>query len=916
MNQQFQGWHAVAEILGREAEKQSQLGDQAARLNAGQRASVREIASRIPSNGVLVADEVGMGKTRIAVEVARSVTSAGGRVAILVPPGLGYQWQAELRDGGINDVAPILRSLNGYLAAWEDNGEQVPRPWFEEPVVVVSHAFTNWRFGENPAKWRWALLPELYARWRKATQKRLPRNYGLDETPEAKRLRWASNAAQSIADNVPTYQKYAKHPVRRRLDRLLKEISWPRPRDASEYSQRGKLRPWLEECVGFGLGVFDLVIIDEAHKSRGEESSLSRLLEEVIVSANGARRVALTATPVELDVRQWSNTLRRLKSADLETIQQAIEDYAVAVKRLQRAWRTSPEVRENFKQAADAFQSALSPYLLRRDKREDPDVLRFKQASNRTINEYRREQEIVVTPNDLPLPWRKAVCAAEALSLVARQTDDLIAKRLRLTLANGHGISVWLDEAAREDDDAAQERYDENSRAIFEDGDIDDAADGKRLRRVDWWRQAISPAFVQGVDSLYHHPAIVKAAEAIEEATCNGEKVLVFGRFVRPLRTLVELLNAREMLRRLQNDQPWPQEKVRGDGDGDLEGGDWPAVTAAHAQLKDSLGLGALDKLKLDETLGSRYRSERIRLDRFRRQLVSNIEQGLKRCTLGSRVQANFEAFKRSIAKSAQGETEGALVLVARAMSELLENPGWEPSSSDYANAFQDLIFAVCDRDDGDDERAFDVDEAAERWQEIETHLGDEYRSTRGRFARLMYGGTRPESRRMIQLAFNRPSSFLRVLVAQSLVGREGLNLHKACRIVVLLHPEWNPGVVEQQIGRVDRVASHWCRLLDEAIEDRKSPDELPRIEIRPVIFRGTYDEHNWQVLRTRWNDLRAQLHGVVIPPSEECDDEEGRKLIDEICRSAPNFSPTRKRDAYKKVFPFTSPKQAIAWLD
>jgi hypothetical protein len=144
----------------------------------------------------------------------------------------------------------------------------------------------------------------------------------------------------------------------------------------------------------------------------------------------------------------------------------------------------------------------------------------------------------------------------------------------------------------------------------------------------------------------------------------------------------------------------------------------------------------------------------------------------------------------------------------------------------------------------------------------------------------------------MIQLAFNRPRSFPRVLVAQSLVGREGLNLHKACRIVVLLHPEWNPGVVEQQIGRVDRVDSHWSHGLRQSV-DTGTPAELtPRIEICPVIFRRTYDEHNWQVLRARWDDLRAQLHGVVIPPGAGVGDPEGERLLEAIARAAPNFSP------------------------
>ena len=177
MNQMFQGWEAVAEHLRKQADVQDQLahekGEDATHLNPGQRASLRAIASRILRNGVVIADEVGMGKTRIAVEVARCVIKSGGRVAILVPPGLGYQWQAELRDGEINDVPAILRSLSAYLAAWADNQQ----PWFAKQAVMVSHAFTNWRLGENAAVWRWALVPELYARWRDMTDQRLPRGY-------------------------------------------------------------------------------------------------------------------------------------------------------------------------------------------------------------------------------------------------------------------------------------------------------------------------------------------------------------------------------------------------------------------------------------------------------------------------------------------------------------------------------------------------------------------------------------------------------------------------------------------------------------------------------------------------------------------------------------------------------------------
>jgi hypothetical protein len=64
-----------------------------------------------------------------------------------------------------------------------------------------------------------------------------------------------------------------------------------------------------------------------------------------------------------------------------------------------------------------------------------------------------------------------------------------------------------------------------------------------------------------------------------------------------------------------------------------------------------------------------------------------------------------------------------------------------------------------------------------------------DYTNRQGGYARLMYGETKPQAHRMMQLSFNRSNSFPRVLVAQSLVGREGLNLHESYRIVVLYTP-------------------------------------------------------------------------------------------------------------------------------
>ena len=72
---------------------------------------------------------------------------------------------------------------------------------------------------------------------------------------------------------------------------------------------------------------------------------------------------------------------------------------------------------------------------------------------------------------------------------------------------------------------------------------------------------------------------------------------------------------------------------------------------------------------------------------------------------------------------------------------------------------------------------------------------------------------------------------------------------------------------------------------------DSLPPEDAPRIEIRPVIFRGTYDEHNWAVLRARWDELRAQLHGVVIPSGDQVEPEYA-ELHAEILSAAPDFRP------------------------
>ncbi|CAK0759086.1 conserved hypothetical protein [uncultured Gammaproteobacteria bacterium] len=867
-------WQNVAHLLRGMANPEAEF---APLLNDGQRASLLAIADRIVNNGVIVADEVGMGKTRIAVFVAMAVAQSGGRSAVVIPPGLSFQWRKEFRDCG-TDVLPVIRSLHGYFEAW-NNPASVP--WFQQSVVMISHLFSNWRFGQNPQTWRWCLLPEVYAATRRLTEGRVPRGY-YDAYARDADVQRVVAAAASIADAVPAI---ANDTARYLLTRLLLEVRWPDPLDAQQYGGQQPLRVWFEKVVGLGLGAFDLIIVDEAHKNRRQDGSLSTVLENVILNSNVSRRLALTATPIELDVGQWESTLKRIATTteQREPVVEATKGYAKAIRRLRLGWRTNKEVRDEYRASAAQFRELLSPYLLRRDKREDEDVLKFKEVSGLSEYDYRHLREVVVDLDELTPAWRQAVCAAEALSVVREPMMDRPTKRLRLTIGNGHGLSGVIDEAFRDKKEDKKQIKEEKEQA--KDGRTAPGQDNERpgAARFIWWARVLRREFAKNPDILFDHPAILAAIKTIEEETERGEKVLVFGRFTRPMRALVSLLNARQMLKAIDQRRLWPQTKVHED--------ERPAVCAAHRQLSSNVDLA-----RLDDLLAQGYRRESDQRARQRERLLTRLRTGLAGVDTNGKYVAILDAIGRQTAPETGDaeEDEHHVTLLARAIVANTDHPD-APDDADLAGAFQALVQATSDHDSSDEDE-LDEEQAEGAWNTLEKHLREEYTSQQGGFARLMYGETKPQTRRMIQLAFNRPNSFPRVLVAQSLVGREGLNLHESCRIVVLLHPEWNPGVVEQQIGRVDRVNSRWAKVLRQAIDSGTKGTNLPRIEIRPIIFKGTYDEHNWNVLRERWDDLRAQLHGEAVPARlRASEDAEGREILDEIAAARPNFSPRKE---------------------
>ena len=89
---------------------------------------------------LLIADDVGIGKTIEAALIARELLDRGeiARLAVLCPPHLAEQWQAELRDKFHIDAELVLPGTVARLERGLPSGESLFDGY---PYVVVSTDF-------------------------------------------------------------------------------------------------------------------------------------------------------------------------------------------------------------------------------------------------------------------------------------------------------------------------------------------------------------------------------------------------------------------------------------------------------------------------------------------------------------------------------------------------------------------------------------------------------------------------------------------------------------------------------------------------------------------------------------------------------------------------------------------------------
>jgi superfamily II DNA or RNA helicase len=98
----------------------------------------------------------------------------------------------------------------------------------------------------------------------------------------------------------------------------------------------------------------------------------------------------------------------------------------------------------------------------------------------------------------------------------------------------------------------------------------------------------------------------------------------------------------------------------------------------------------------------------------------------------------------------------------------------------------------------------FQADESEDDLDEAEKNPNakDESNST----VRLANGNVTPDARNQLMLAFNTP--FIPDILIASSVMAEGVDLHLNCRYIIHHDLAWNPSTLEQRTGRIDRIGA------------------------------------------------------------------------------------------------------------
>lgn len=842
--------------------------------------TAREILRRLDSQpGQILADEVGMGKTFVALAVAVSVLEAtdyGQPVVVMVPPSVRAKWPREwevfrakcLRAGDEIRATPSTVLRGSEFLQLLDDPPDVRRhiiflahgaltSTLTDPLIrlaIIQHALRRSSLrAQRTAFPRWAASVLRTNRLNKDLAARLLAAPPSRWQTICARARWELSddpVPRAVVEALPRVDlsgvvEALRHlPLRSgaRLQHRLRSV-----RDALSET----IPDVWQECLQRSEVHSPLLILDEAHHAKNPWTALASLFDtqgatDDAEHLGGAlsqvfeRMLFLTATPFQLghreliqvlrrfDAIQWDGLDRERYGTDVQTLEAALDQAQTAAFRLDRSWgRLSAHdlanARANWwvEDGGPDGPMGITAQLYR-------EVLHKNQAAGHLMRKLiiRHVREDRDARREI---WTGAGHMVDG-GEIALRTGIEVSEDALLPFLLAARTQALLAIAAREGREAARAYFAEGLASSFEayartrrgTGPVIDGAEVHTGTAHDstirWYLKRIDRELPEDDDRAWAgHPKIAATVRRAVDLWASDEKVLVFCFYIQTGRAL------RSHISRAVHDHLFG-----------LAARKLGCTPADVKYIEDEI-----------ERIQSRLSDADAPAARTARKLL-------------------HEAFRRGgVARDLSREAEEAVMPFLRTPSFLIRR--FDLSATDRADAFAAAL-------DNKDASGLTV---RERLEQFGRHLAtrvpaeqdavlqalrsmptrrigadaayemDDAGPSAARDSilpnvRLANGEVLPATRERLMHGFNTPF-FPEILISSAVMG-EGVDLHKMCRHVIHHDLDWNPSTIEQRTGRVDR------------LESKAELTGKPVVVNEPYM-QGTQDEKQFRVMkdRERW---------------------------------------------------------------
>ncbi len=839
-----------------------------------QEITAREILQRLAKQpGVVLADEVGMGKTFVALAVAASVALSDKQrrpVVVMVPPSLPEKWR---RDFDVfsshclpTDLRERLKSASAHTgieflkllppgqrksiiflthgAMHAGLGRGIAGGWVKLAVIkraVHRRKNVGWlrrllhrRLGDllemgslhrrHPDLWE-DLLEAPYAEWLKILRK-----HGID--PEG------DDCAETDDDPVPeTVARALERFDSARLQDVLEALHEIPVRDSAHYAERlanarramnDLLKELWRECLRNLHFRLPLLILDEAHHLKNAQTRLASLFQvpdaagdAEEIGARGPlggvfeRMLFLTATPFQLGHHELCSVLDRFDGIcwrqgcapasgrenfrkQIGSVRKQLDDAQEAALCFDGAWGKlaaedllvggqrfdDTEAWWNAVQSAET-RSQQVEHALACHERTREKLRAAEQALRPWVIRHRRPEQLAGKFAGQPRRRRLPGCSILDENCEPTETGLEVSEEALLPFLLAARATTCLAESRpvfAEGLASSYEafRYTRQQNAGL-DTDTEPPESVSITQAAEWYLAELDRALpLRDHRASAEHPKVRATTECVLAAWGKGEKVLVFCHFIQTGRTLRRVISARlhEEICRLgaaklrcspKRAAALLQRVSRRFFDADS-----PVRESCDKEISALLkGYPRLVQQDLLHETIRRY----VRTPSFLVRFLPLTRRGLKPV---------------AIRRAFRGET--GLRAVLKAFLDFLHEQCTPKECQDYLDAVARV--QTGDMTGREAEKSFEADELT----------GQGRRDLLLPNVRLVNGATRQETRQRLMLTFNSPF-FPEILIASNVMA-EGVDLHRYCRYVIHHDLDWNPSVLEQRTGRLDRIGA------------------------------------------------------------------------------------------------------------